>query len=363
MPEDTNATLDTTTPALPGVPAIPVAAASRTTRGRTSAAPRAAPKRASKPTPKKELEALRKELAAVRQELAAARREVGEVVTACRDAETRVGAARADADAIRRAVADVDASAATARGLAEAAAAEVRRAREQFEDAALRAAGLRATLLSARDEFAALGAESQRTLDQFRAAINEMRGVPEPEADAIPEAAPGLSDVVALAREERAGDLRDRLIHALADAWTVEKEQVGVLQTLADESGDRDLRVLLEEHRAAARERQTAVEGRLDALDGRPASGRGLLGQLATRVWDAVQAPRDQGDRAVLALPKAASAAEFAAAMYVAAHALARSAGDADTADLAVARYTATRDGEAQLRASIAPAAVRLARG
>ncbi|WP_439621702.1 DUF892 family protein [Gemmata sp.] len=352
MPDETD------TPPEPVAAERPAPAASRRTRSKQ---PTGAVKRRTRATPKKQAEALRKELAAVRQELDGARRETAEVVAACRDAEARVAATRGDADAIRRAVAEVDTAAAASRGLADAAAAEVRRLQDQFAQTEARADGLRATLQATRDEFAALGAESRRTLDQFRAAVDEMRGVPPSDGGEIaPDG--GLPDVPPLAADERAGDLRARLVHALNDAWGLEKEQVGLLQTLADESGDHDVRTLLEDHRAAARRRQEAAEARLGALGARPASGRGLLGQLAARVWDAVQAPRDPVDRAVLALTKAAGAAEFAAGVYAAAHALARSAGDAETAELAAAHFADGRDRANRLRAAIAAAAVRAAR-
>jgi ferritin-like metal-binding protein YciE len=303
------------------------------------------------------VEALRTELATAREELNAVRREVAEVVAACREAESRVAATRADADAVRRTVGEIDASAAAVRGVAEAARAEVERAHEQSEQTEQRLARLRERLDETRDEFAALDARSRTTPDHFRAAVEQTQRTTNGEI--VTETAVELPDVPELPPEERADDVRERLAHLLNDAWGVEKEQAGLLQTLADESGDRDVRALLEEHRAAAQQRQEAIEGRLVALGAKPASGRGLLGQLATRLWEAVQAPRDQADKAVLAVLKALAAAEFLAGLYAAAHAAARSAGGPETTEFAAAHFRAVRNEADQLRAALAPTVER----
>lgn len=342
-------------------------AAARTTRGRKSAAATAAKPRTRAPRKKgptaaeaAELEALRRELAAAREELGAGRREVAEVVAACREAEARVAATRADADTVRRAVAEIDTAASAVRGAAEAALAELDRSRERSEQTEQRLARLREWTADARAEFAALDAESRRTIETFRAAVEETRRAAAGELTT--ETPAELPAVPALPPEEQAPDLGERLVHLLNDAWSVEKELVGLLQALAEESGDRDVRALLEEHRAAAHERQEALAARLAALGTRPASGRGLLGQLVARVWDAVQAPRDQADGAVLAVLKALSAAEFLAGLYAAAHAAARSAGGPETTEFAAAHFRAVRTQADQLRAAVAPAVGRAVR-
>jgi ferritin-like metal-binding protein YciE len=351
-------------------------AASRTTHDRkraksTTPKPPAKTSRKKKVTEAAEVGLLRRELAETRAELDAARREITEVVTACREAESRVSAARADADAVRRLVAEVDSSAAAVRGIAEAAQAEVGRAWEQSEQTEQRVGRLRAWLEETRGNFATLSTEARQTLDDIRAAAAALRAQPAESgagstaaAEAEPDAASGpeLPDVPALPKEELADDVRERLTHLLNDAWGVEKEQVGLLQTFADESGDRDIRVLLEEHRAAAQRRQEAVQARLESLGTRPASERGLLGQLVTRIWEAMRAPRDQADRAVLSLLKAVSAAEFQAALYAALHACARSAGDEETAELAAGNFR-EQSGEAdRLRAALPTTVGRIVR-
>ena len=57
-----------------------------------------------------------------------------------------------------------------------------------------------------------------------------------------------------------------------------------------------------------------------------------MFGQIATRVWDVLQKPRDGGPDPVADLLKALSAVEFGAGMYRAVHALARATGDDVTA-------------------------------
>ncbi len=233
-------------------------------------------------------------------------------------------------------------------------------AREQSEQTEQRLARLREWITDARTEFAALDAESRRTIDNFRAAIEETGRAAAGEI--ITETAAELPDAPALPPEERAADAGERLVHLLNDAWSVEREQAGLLQTLADESGDIDVRALLEGHRAAAQQRQEALAVRLEALGAKPSSGRGLLGQLVTRIWDAVQAPRDQADKAVLAVLKGLSAAEFLAGLYAAAHATARSAGGPETTEFAAAHFRAVRAQADQLRAAVAPTVERTVR-
>lgn len=349
-------------------PAAPQAAPSdsRTTRARTPAQPRAArprtPRKKKGPTAA-ELAAiaeLRQELVSAREELEAARREVAEVVEACREAEARVAARRADADAIRRAVSEVDSAAAAVRGIAEAARAEAERTRESSEQTELRLARLNEWIDEARGEFAKLDAESRQTLERFRAAVEELRRGPgeggnSEEVAALPDAPP-------LPAGEQAGNLRERLVHLLNDAWAVEKEQVGLLQTLADECGDREIASLLEEDRAACQQRQEEVAAWLETWHVRPTSGRGLLGQLTTRIWDAVLAPGDHADKVVLTILKALSAAEFQAGLYAAAHAYARSVGGNETAERLAGYFRQERTRADRLRAALGPTVGRAAR-
>jgi ferritin-like metal-binding protein YciE len=352
--------------------------AARTTRAPRSgkpAAPRARParKKSAARGQKAELEAIRKELTITRDELRAARAELGELVGACRDAEERVAATRADADAIRRLVSAADAAAAQARGVAESARADADALRAAAGQTEQRLGKLHQWLAEARQDFAALDAESRQAIEDFRAAVEELRaaGAGEfkpaaggPELPAEVPAAGGceLPEVAPLPPEERAEDLRDRFLHLLNDAWAAEKEQAGLLQSLADECDAPELRAVLEEGRAACQDRQEEVEVRIKSFGAQPAGGRGLLGQLATRIWDAVQAPHDKTDRAVQATLKALSAAEFQAGLYAAAHAYARSAGSEETAGQLADFFRQERRRADRLRAALAPTVGRAAR-
>lgn len=372
-PESEPIAVDTTAPVTPA----PSAARVRQRQPKGPAKPRAPRKKPGPNSAEREaLDALRAELAVARGELEATRLEVAEVIESCRDAEARVAAVRAGADALRRFVADVDTSAATVRGAADGAAAEVSRSLEQTEELEQRSGRLRAWLGETRGAFAELGAEARETLDQIRAAaaapapafvaapvVADPAPATEPPAPPAPQPpAATLPVVAALPPEERADDIRDRLVHLLNDAWGVEKEQVGLLQVLADESGDHELRAAFAEHQAACRRRQAVVQARLDALGEAPASERGLLGQLATRIWEAVRAPRDQADRAVLAVLKAASAAEFQAGLYAAAHACASSAGGVQTAEEAAELFRDQTARATWLREHLAATVGRIAR-
>jgi ferritin-like metal-binding protein YciE len=261
------------------------------------------------------------------------RREVEEMTAACREAQTRLAAMRAD----------LDRSATEVRGITHAA----ERSREQTEQVEEAVARLGQELTAARGRFL--------VTEEVRVAPAEE---PPPLPDvggAVAEEPAGLPGVAALPPDELADDIRDRLVRLLNDAWAVEKEQVELLQKLADDCGDRELRVLLEAHRADSQERQRAVAARLEAFRATPAGGRGLIGQFVTRLWDAVQSPRDQADRALLAVLKALGAAEFQAGQYAALHACARFAGDADTSVLAAACFREERDRAEQMRAALVP--------
>ncbi|HVL12464.1 MAG TPA: DUF892 family protein [Gemmata sp.] len=272
-------------------------------------------------------------------ELSEARHELADVTAACREAQSRLTLLRTEAEQ----------AAAEVRAVAEAA----EQSRAQTEQVGDAVGMLARNVDEVRDRLARLEVpppvpEGQSQLPPDQAEDDEV-------VDELPR-------VEALAEGERAEDLPERVVRLLNDAWGVEKEQVDLLQTLADDSGDRELRVQLEAHRADCQERQHAIAARLEGLGASPAGGRGLLGQLVSRIWDAVQSPRDQADQSLLAVLKALSTAEFQAALYAALHAAARCADDGDTADLAAACYRQERDNAAQLRAALAPTVGRAAR-
>jgi ferritin-like metal-binding protein YciE len=310
--------------------------AARTTRGKKAAKPPATKPRAKAATTKPKKPPAQSSATAAK-ELAAARRELEEVAAACREAQSRLAAVRADAER----------SASEVREAAKAA----ERSRAQTEQVEAAVARLAQELADVRGQFA---------VAEVRTVVAEP---PPPLPGEMPAAELSeLPDADALPAEDRADDLRDRIVRLLSDAWGVEKEQVDLLQTLADDCGDRDLRVILESHRADSQERQRALANRLESLGASPASGRGLLGQFVTRVWDAVQSPRDQADRALLAVLKALGAAEFQAGLHAALSAAARFAGDEVTAELAAECFRQERADASQLRAAIVPTVGRAAR-
>jgi ferritin-like metal-binding protein YciE len=285
---------------------------------------------------RRELVEARDEVEASRQQAANIRREATEASRVFGEVGQLMAAARADAEAVRGSVAEADAAA-------------------------------------------------RHTLEQLRAAVEEARATtpapappaapPEP-ADGpgrevpvvshpaeLPRAAGGApAEVLPVPAAELAADARERLVHYLNDAAAVEKEQAGLLQTLADSTEVPDLRAALEEHVALSRQQQRAVEERVRQLGGESAGGRGLLGQIVTRVWDVLQKPRDGSDGTVEGLLKALSAAEFEAGMYLAVRALARAVGDGETADLAAAHLRHEQDFAGHLRDRITPTAARAAR-
>lgn len=302
-------------------------------------------------------------VAELRREAEELRREADAAAEAVRGVGGLLTATRTEAEAVRDSTGEADAA--------------VRAAREGVEELKAEAARARAELDAAGGRWLAIRGEAgslEAALDHVRRAVVEARAavpvapavpspepVPEPTPPPLPVLVPELADVEPLPADEVAADARDRLVRYLNDAAAVEREQGGLLQTLADATDDAGLRAEYERHRATGEAHRDALDQRVRALGGEPAGGRGLLGQLVTRIWDALQKPRDAARDPVEDLLKAVSAAEFEAGMYRAVHALARAVGDGETADLAAAHHRAERDFADALRARIAPAAARAA--
>jgi hypothetical protein len=177
---------------------------------------------------------------------------------------------------------------------------------------------------------------------------------PLPPADALPEVEP-------LAPDEVVPDARDRVVRYLNEAAGVEREQLALLQVLSEATADPVLLAEFDQYRAEGEAHRGEVEERVRALGGEPNSGRGVFGQIAARVRDVLQKPRDGADP-VEDLLKALSAAEFGAGMYRAIHALGRATGDGETAALAAAHHRQQRQLADRLRTLVAPTAARAAR-
>jgi len=309
---------------------------------------------------KSQVETSHQQAVDMRQEAAAAAERFGE-------AARLMAAARADADAAVR----------VSREQADAAQAEMDRARRDADS-------IREALEANRYEFASLAAEAQETLRRLQEAVAEARSVTvplppsppaEPPAEVPAEPEPSLEveapaateqegtcEVAAVPVEEMAPDAPRRLARLLNDALAVDKELVGVFQSWADVTEDADLRAELEGHRVRSHQRQEEIAERVRFLGEEPGGGRGLLGQLVTHIWDALKRPPD-GDQTVESLLRARSAAELEAGLFLAIGVLARAINDGETADLAEVHLRQERDFSDRLWERITPSAVRIARG
>jgi ferritin-like metal-binding protein YciE len=321
------------------VPPAPV----RKTRAR-------APARAKAPTA-----AELAKLTSIRKQLAATKQEVSDAIEESREAESRLSAARMEAEAVRRILSDLDKGAAATRGAAESSLMAVERSRKQIEELQQYFNGLSAGIETARREYAQLQTESSHTLERFRQAIEEMRRAEN--GDLPQEQLEDLPDGETAGARENAADLRERLVHLLTAAGTVEKELAGLLQSLADETDDEDVRKLFEAHREAGQQRQQAIARRLEAMDVTLSSGRGFLGQLANRIWEAVQTSRDPADRTLLAVLKGVSATEYLVGLYRAMHAAAEAMNDAESRNMAAAHFRGLRERGKELNRIVAKAA------
>ena len=105
----------------------------------------------------------------------------------------------------------------------------------------------------------------------------------------------------------------------------------------------------------------SAADGAIEALGASPASGRGLLSLLVSRIWEVIQKPRGAAD-AVETTIKALGVAELEAGMYFAVFSLARAIDDRDAADLAAAHLSAERAFADRLRSRMIPLAAQAAK-
>lgn len=312
------------------------------------------------------------------------RREADETTHVLDELAPRAAAVRGEAEALRGSLLDAEESTLRTRERADEVRAEAARAKEFIDRTWEQLRVLKDEFGSlndaARQTLGMLGAIAEQARTASAAAVEAARGPVEPEPDAetpppeedvededdapVPvDPATALLDsldgVAPLPPDGVTPDARDRLIRYLNDAVAVEREQIGLLQALADATDDPDLRTEYERQKAVVVAKRHAVERRVTALGGQPAGGRGLLGQIAARVWDAIQKPDVGPSDPVEDLLKALSAAEITAGMYLAICALARSLGDAETADVAAALFREERTYADRVRARLAPAAVR----
>jgi ferritin-like metal-binding protein YciE len=170
-----------------------------------------------------------------------------------------------------------------------------------------------------------------------------------------------LLDLEAAAAPELAKDAREQLSHLLNDALAVEKEQVGLLQSLADSANDPDVRYILEQHRVLTLEQQEALTECIRPLNEQPSRGRGLVGQIVSHIWEALNKTQESED-AVESLLKALGVAELEVGMYLALASVARVIGDRSIAELAVTHLSQERDFVKRLKHQIKLSAIHTLR-
>ena len=241
--------------------------------------------------------------------------------------------------------------------------AELRRQRAEIGDLA----ELKRTLEASRSEFEALlhqAEDTRRAIADVRACdsvVETRTEVVSPVVQAVPiseralvnSTVPAhelLPEVGALSVEDLPTDAPERLVRYLNDAWIIEKEQIDLIQSLADAAQESELKAELEEHRMLSQDQQQALGERLRVLGVRPSGGRSFLGTIATHVWDAIQGHGREGDDSVELLLKATSAVELEAAIYLVVYSIARATGDEETAELAALHLRQEREFADRLR-------------
>jgi len=312
-----------------------------------------------------ELHTVRQGLDQTRQELAIARSEsetLGhQAQEAAQDFEQAahfLSTACSQAQAARQQLQEAEQTIRATNEQSEQARERYEQARQWFQEAEEAAQAARRLVQEMKQEREQVRLE----VEAAREPVQRSASPPESEA-AGEETPPEVSDsggtvMPALVPAEEA---RERLIRYLNDAWAVEKTLVEMLQTMAEEVADPELRSLLQEHQSVTRQQKHNLEARLHSLGKTPSGGKGFFDQMLARVWDAMSPPRDELDRTLHDLMKGLGTEHFEIAMYQALEALALAVGDEETTRLAREHLRQEQAVAERLRHFLAPIVLCLA--
>src|SRR5687768_1008320 len=90
---------------------------------------------------------------------------------------------------------------------------------------------------------------------------------------------------------------QERLVHYLDDAWALEKALVSMLDDMAGEVNDSEIRALFEGHRAVTHRHEENLEARMRALGAEPSTLKGLTNRLIAKLGDVIQSAHDEYDQ------------------------------------------------------------------
>ncbi len=229
---------------------------------------------------------------------------------------------------------------------AEALRTRIGQADEMVRGAINQAQGLQEEINQVRQQLV----ETRNTLETIRQEGQAPREVrqrsdePRPQHPAAPAPA-----VLAVASEDGAEPADGQVVHATVRAESsaarltrylnlqrsVKEDIADALASMARDVFHPGLRAVLEEQRQLTRQQKEQTEARLKALGGESSGGRGALQRLAGSLWESWAREPDDYDRTMQVLVKALTAQKGECSLAQALEALARAAGDTQTAELA----------------------------
>jgi ferritin-like metal-binding protein YciE len=155
---------------------------------------------------------------------------------------------------------------------------------------------------------------------------------------------------------------QDRLVHYLDDAWALEKALVSMLEDMADEVNDPEIRSLFEEHRATTHRHEEDLEARIRALGKEPSKLKGVANRVIAKLGDVIHSAHDDYDKTAQHLMEAFAAEHLEMAMYESLASYAEAIGDEETAKLARDHFEDEEEAADKVWQMIAPVAARPAR-
>jgi len=151
-------------------------------------------------------------------------------------------------------------------------------------------------------------------------------------ADRADEGQDGAGVIRAAVRPESS---QDRITRHLLQAWAVKEEVSELLDGMIREVVDPELRSALAEQRQLTEKQKQELEQRLQALNAKPTSSRGVLQRLIGWIWESWKREPDDYDRALQDLEKALTAQQAELTIAQSLGGLATAAGDTETVELA----------------------------
>jgi ferritin-like metal-binding protein YciE len=132
-------------------------------------------------------------------------------------------------------------------------------------------------------------------------------------------------------------DMKERLVRYLQDAHAAEVGIAEALKAMVDDSQSYpEANQLFTEHLAVTRNHAARIEQRLGELGDSPSGAKGFFNTMMSKVSDIVHGAHDDYDKVTQDLVKAYATEHLEIGMYTSLAAFAETAGDTETASMAL---------------------------